>query len=69
MTGGQHFIILQEMVVMNCFCIKLIWKHIELESQDLSYSLYIAAFYGHVNLCKNIVDNYNLDVHKPDNDG
>ena len=42
---------------------------IELKSQDISYSLYIATFYGHLNLCKNIVDNFNLDVHKPDNDG
>ena len=42
---------------------------IELKTQDISYSLYIAAFYGHLNICKNIVDNYNLDVHKLDNDG
>ena len=42
---------------------------IELKWQDISYSLYITVFYGHLILCKNIVDNCNLDVHKPDHDG
>ena len=42
---------------------------INLKTKGGMNCLYIAALYGYLNLCKALVNNYNVDVQLPDNDG
>ena len=42
---------------------------INLKTSSGKNCLHIAAFYGHLNLCKTFVDKHNFDVHLVDNDG
>ena len=40
-----------------------------LKATDGMNCLHIAAHYGHLNLCKTLINKYNVDVQLPDNDG
>ena len=40
-----------------------------LKGTDGENCLHIAARYGHLNLCKTLINKYNVDVELPDNDG
>ena len=42
---------------------------INLKTKDGMNCLHIAAHYGHLNLCKALINEYNVDVQLPDNDG
>ena len=42
---------------------------IYLKTKDGKNCLHIAALYGHLNLCKTLIDKHNFDVHVADNDG
>ena len=40
-----------------------------LKTNDGKNCLHIAALYGHLHLCKTLINNYSIDVHVTDNDG
>ena len=42
---------------------------INLKTKQSINCLHIAANYGHLNLCKTLINKYNVDVELPDNDG
>ena len=42
---------------------------INLKDKNGMNCLHIAAMYGHLNLCKKLIDKYNFDVHRADNGG
>ena len=46
-----------------------IGSDIRLTTNDGKNCLHIAARYGHLDLCKSFLEDYNLDVHITDNDG